>query len=148
LAIVGSGISYLMQDKEWEHNLLRMVKAHDSGRVTAYAVADYLAILNNTVHFGVRSQTVGPRCIVAWRYREGGIHKGGGGQQFYTGTIRDSNEASLPTIATGMDIHAIVGVIKPHFIRMAEARRACEPAKFPICKSTRGRILIEYRREQ
>jgi hypothetical protein len=53
---------------------------------------------------------VADRRLVAWRHRKGGVHKGGGGHQFYTGPTRDSNTPSLPTIGTGLDIGAIVTV--------------------------------------
>ncbi len=92
-------------------------------------MADHLASLNNEVHLGIDDESVGPRCIVAWRHRKEGIHGGGGGHQFYTGTTRDANVAGLPTIATGMDVQAIVSAIMPQMSKMHEAMLADEPAK-------------------
>ena len=47
----------------------------------------------------------------------------------YTGTTRDANSAALPTIATGMDVQAIVSAMMPHMSKMHEAMLAGEPAK-------------------
>lgn len=129
LGIAGSGAQYLIGDKKWMRKLLRMVKANDRGRVSTNAVAAHLAALNNDVHLGVRDGSVGPRCIVAWRHRKNGIHKGGGGHQFYTGTERDGSSPSLPTIANGMDVSALVEVMMPRMMKMFEGMRPGEPAK-------------------
>lgn len=129
LGIGGSGALYLNRDKRWIRSLLRLVRAYDRGQVSSYAVADHLATLNNEVHLGVSDKSVGPRCIVAWRNRKEGVHKGGGGHQFYTGTTRDASSLSLPTIANGMDVSAFVGVVMPQMSKMLEATRAGEPAK-------------------
>lgn len=129
LWIGGSGALYLIRDKRWIRGLLRLVRANDRGQVSSYAVADHLASLNSKVHLGVSDKSVGPRCIVAWRHRKGGIHNGGGGQHFYTGMTRDANSSSLPTIVNGMDMQAIAGVIMSHITKRFEAMRAGEPAK-------------------
>lgn len=123
----GSGAPYLMQDKKWMRSLLRVVRANDRGNVSPHAVADHLAILNNNVHLAVTDKSVGPRCIVAWRFRKGGVHNGGGGHKFYTGPKRDGDSQSLPTIANGMDVSSIVGVLMSHMKNPLEAKRAGEP---------------------
>ena len=105
-----------------------MVRANDRGHVSSRAVADHLANLNNEVHLGVADKSVGPRCIVAWRHRKGGVHNGGGGQEFYTGTKRDVSSLPLPGIANGMDMEAISKVLMPYFAKMFEAMRAGQPA--------------------
>lgn len=128
LGITGSGALYLIQDKKWRRNLLRVVRANDRGRVSPRAVADHLANLNNEVHLGVADKSVGPRCIVAWRHRKGGIHNGGGGHQFYTGTKQDGSSLPLPHIANGMDMEAISKVMMAHFTKTFDAMRAGQPA--------------------
>src|ERR1700719_2001756 len=92
LAVGGSGGLFLVhrKDKMWMRDLLRVVGAHDRGCVTSRGVADYLANLNNNVHLKIADKSVGPRCIVAWRHSKGGVHRGGGGQQFYSGTVPDA----------------------------------------------------------
>lgn len=117
LGIGGSGALYLMKDKRRMRNLLRVARANDRGQLSERGVADHLAELNNEVHLGMVDQSVGPRCIVAWRHRKTGAHKGGGGHQFYTGVDRDRNSTSLPTIANGMDVHSLVGVLMPRFMK-------------------------------
>jgi hypothetical protein len=120
----GSGALYLSGDKQWKRSLLRLVRAHDRGQVSPRTVADYLASLNYRVHLAVTDRSVGPGCIVAWRHMKEGVHKGGGGHQFYTGLTRDSSSPSLPAIANGMDIHAVAGVLMPHMTKWLEAMPA------------------------
>lgn len=129
LGIGGSGATYLDRDKKWIRPLLRLVRAYDRHRISSYAVADHLSNLNYEVHMGVSDKSVGPRCIVAWRNRQEGIHKGGGGHHFYTGTTRDASSPSLPTIANGTDLSALLGVLMPHTSKMFEAMRVGEPTK-------------------
>ena len=128
LGLAGSGALYLARDKRWIRPLLRMVRACDRGQVSANTLAAHLATLNNEVHEGIRDGSVGPRCIVAWRHRKHGVHKGGGGHQFFTGSARDPSSPSLPTIANGMDVSALVEVMMPHTMKMFEAMREGRPA--------------------
>ncbi|MBI3704769.1 MAG: hypothetical protein HY244_13220 [Rhizobiales bacterium] len=121
LAIAGSGVPYLQRNKGWIRSLLRVIRAYDSGHASEVAVADYLAKLNYEVHLGMSEKTVGPRCIVAHRNSKRSIRKGGGGHLFYTGTTRDTNHPSLPSIVTGMDFDALVKVLMPHAAKMSEA---------------------------
>ena len=109
----GSGGLYLYrQDKRWRRRLLRLVAAYDREQVSPYAVADELASLNYRVHLSDNS--VGPNCIVAWRNRKGGVHKGGGGDQFYIGTTKDPKPLPLlPIIAGGFDIPAYHSALFP-----------------------------------
>lgn len=111
LSIGGSGALYLMQDRRWMRGLLRLVRACDRAKLRHQAVADQLAAINYQVHQNLEDGSVGPRCIVAWRNRKGGIHKGGGAQAFYFGTEPDRTGASLPTIGNGTDIQAIGGIL-------------------------------------
>jgi hypothetical protein len=127
MAIYGSGAYYLAQDKSWIRSLLRVVRANDRGHLSALAVADHLANLNYEVHCGISDKSVGPRCIVAWRHRKGGVHNGGGGHQFYTGTARDAGSPLLPTIAGGMDVQALLKVEMPRFNKRLETMLAGEP---------------------
>lgn len=115
IGLAGSGAMYLNRNKKWIRALLRMVRAHELGRVSARAVADHLANLNNEVHLGIIDKSVGPSCIVAWRYS-----KSGGGHQFYTGKVRDPSSASLPTIANGLDVSALAAAIMPHMVMRLE----------------------------
>jgi hypothetical protein len=89
--------------------------------------ADHLAKLNHEVHLAVTDKSVGPRCVVAWRFRKGGAHDGGGGHQFYTGTKGDADTLPLPQLSNGMDVSALVQVTMPHFIKGLEAFQRGEP---------------------
>ena len=131
LGIGGTGAPYLMKKKNWMRELLRVVRANDRGKISPRAVADHLAVLNNDVHLAVTDKSVGPRCIVAWRFRKGGVHNGGGGQQFYTGPKRDANSTFLPIIGHGMDISALLEAMMPNTMKTLEAMRAGEPAQDP-----------------
>jgi len=125
IRIAGSGARYLAKDKKWKRALLRVVTAHDCNRVSPYVVADHLAKLNNEVYLGTGDQSVGPRCIVAWRYRkEGGVQNGGGGHQFYTGKSRDLNSLALPSIGIGMDWQALANMMMPLILsKIANGKR-------------------------
>jgi hypothetical protein len=118
LAVGGTGGFYLIQkDKGWQRALLRLVKAHDHGKVSDYLIADQLARLNYEAHQGVRDGTVGPRCIVVWRRRPDARRPASGGaQQFYTGVERDRNSDAIPTIANGLDVQSIAGVYMKQFL--------------------------------
>lgn len=127
----GSGGLYLDKDWHWRRRLLGMVRAHDRGQVAALAVANQFAKLNNEV--SIADNSVGPRCIVAWRHRKDGVHKGGGAHQLYIGTSRDGSSSSIPIIANGMDVAAIMKVAGPHMFKNAfaqlEAMKTGQPAK-------------------
>jgi hypothetical protein len=131
VGIAGSGALYLLSqnNKQWMRSLLRVVRANDRGQVSAQAVADHLANLNYEVHLGIRDKSVGPRCIVAWRYRkEGRVQNGGGAHQCYTGTTRDaSGSPPFPVILGGMDFQAVARVLMPRFLKRVEAMRAGQP---------------------
>lgn len=124
LWIGGSGMLYFSKQdnkkfKKLMRSLLRLIRANDLAKLSPLAVADHLAKLNYDV--SVTDNSVGPRCIVAWRYRKGGsVHNGGGGHRFYTNLERDAKHPSLPTIANGMDVAALGGVI----LKMLETRPA------------------------
>jgi hypothetical protein len=123
LAVDGSGGAYLYRrgkfDVAWRRQLLKLVNAHDAGRIKAPTVADQLARLNLEVHRGIGNPTVGPRCIVAWR-----DCNGGGGQQFYDGTQIDRrSSAPLPRIVRGTDLVALLKIA----IRHLEAMRTGRP---------------------
>jgi hypothetical protein len=125
LAIAGRGARYLMAHKGRMREVLKVVWAYDSQRVSSLSVADYLARLNSEV--SANDDSVGPRCIVAWRNKRKGVHASGGGHQFYTGAIRDAGSPLLPTIANGMDIRALLETIMPHQTRLFEALRRGDP---------------------
>ncbi len=129
LGIGGSGALCLFHNRHWMRPLLRLASAYEHGQVSALAVADHLAALNYKVHQDTSDQSVGPACIVAWRNRKSGFHKGGGGHQSYVGDTRDGNSPLIPTIATGMDLNAIIGVMMPKVTEMFEAMRAGDSAR-------------------
>jgi hypothetical protein len=124
LAYGGSGARLLIGDNRWRRELLRLVRACDRGKVSPHAVADRLAGINIQVHQA--EPTVGPRCVVVWRHRKQGVHKGGGAHQFYNGAMRehDGLDGSLPTIANGGDISALLRAIMPQMMEQMEALRA------------------------
>ncbi len=129
IGIGGRGALHLFRDRRWLRPMLRLVGAYERGQVTSKAVSDHLAKLNLSAHRHITDGTVGPSCIVAWRNRKGGHHKGGGGHQFYTDGLRDANSPSLPAIANGIDINAIVGVMVPRMAKSFEAMRVGDPPK-------------------
>ena len=138
IVTAGTGGLYLDRyiKKKWSRHLFRLIKANDSGQISAVAVGDHLAKLNHEVHLGIRDKTVGPRCIVVWQHRRGGVHRTGGGYQFYSGTVRDKESLEdigspgIPTIAGGMDVDAIMRATAPGIMKqMREAMKAGKPMK-------------------
>jgi hypothetical protein len=107
LGAVGSGEACLRRDKRWRRELLRLIRACDLKRVSPQTVADHLATINWFAHRNTADGTVGPRCIVAWRHNSAGVHKGGGGQQYYTGVEREVESGMLPAIVRGLDMQAV-----------------------------------------
>jgi hypothetical protein len=126
--LTGTGAACLLKkQKEWVRPLLHLVKAYDRGRISAYAVADYLAKLNHEAHLGTPDQSVGDRCIVAWRHKpRGTTQNGGGGSMCYTGTTREAGGASIPLVSNGSDLRAILDVLA----RDAAAR--LRPGVYPV----------------
>jgi len=120
IGLAGSGGAYMLHDKRWIRPLLRLLSAYDCGRVSSNVFADHLAGLNDQVHRVIGDNSVGPRCIVAWRNRGGGFHKGGGAHRFYSNKTRDANAPSLPTIANGMDLSALIDVMMPYYKKTFE----------------------------
>jgi hypothetical protein len=120
----GSGAAHVNRDKL--RGVYRLIRANDRGRVSEQTVADSLASLNHEVHRAVADASVGPRCIVSWRFRKGGVHQGGGGHYGYTGTTRDPQTPDVPTIAGGIDVSALVGMLMPHATKMFEDMKVGE----------------------
>jgi hypothetical protein len=130
VAIAGSSEGCLAQNKnKWMRGLLRVVKACDRLQVSELEVADHLANLNNEVHLQDKFKLVGPRCLVAWRHRRGGVRNGGGGHQFYTSTVRDADSPALPHIATGMDVAALMAVMMPRWTERLNSLQTGQPPK-------------------
>jgi len=121
-SLAGSGARYLARNRAWSRKALRLVRAFDRKKISAESVAAYLSELNHEVHLNTKDGSVGPRCIVAWRCRRG-AHREGGGQTYFTGTTQDRSMPSLPTIANGMDISAIVNALKPIWVKHFVATR-------------------------
>ena len=78
-AIAGSGgtvLTRMQSRQELLRGVLHLVNAYDRGRVSGRVVADQLARLNHEVYLETRDDSVGPRCIVAWRNKKKGVHQG------------------------------------------------------------------------
>jgi hypothetical protein len=127
LGLAGTGGLFLDKQTHWRRRLFDLVRANEHRQISAQAVADHLARLNYQVHLDIEDKSVGPNCLVVWRYRKDiGIHRGGGAHQFYTGTTRDKNSPALPTIAGGMDVEAIAKTMMPFLQKRFENMRTEE----------------------
>ncbi len=92
----GSGMGHLQRDKK-----LHMVNACDRGLIPPETVAEHLAKLNNEIRDGTADGSVGPRCIVAWVPRVGGVHDVNKiGMQTFTDGERDMNTSLDPSAWT------------------------------------------------
>jgi len=130
LAVGGSGTSALLALPGWKRNLLNLIKAHDTGRISANAVSGYLAGINHAVHLATKDGTVGPKCMVAWRYRKSGAHTPRGhasSHQYFTGTTRESCGVSIPSIGGGLPMNKVFEVFMSHAVKGWEGIRAGGP---------------------
>ena len=142
-AVGGTGGVHLHKDRSWQRALLSLVNAHDRGKISDHAIADHLAALNYEAHQAVRDGSVGPRCIVVWRRRpDAPPGAPGGGHQFYTGVDRDPDSAAIPTIANGMDVQGIVGVLMKQF-QAQVASHGFGPAPIDFDKDEMNRLLAQ-----
>lgn len=128
LGLAGSGAQILASDQTWQRPLLHLVKAHDRGVIPAMTVAKELATINLRVATRIGDGSVGPNCIVAWRYRKNGVHKGGGAHQSFRGINKEVDGTMLPTIANGMDVRALIEVVSPFIMAQMEKLLAGENA--------------------
>lgn len=125
LALGGSGACRVLDNRRQLRLFLKLGSAHDRRVISSYTMSDQLAVLNDSVHSV--DETVGNRCIIAWRYRKNGVHGGGGGHQFYTGTRRDSSSTMLPTIAAGMNVSGLIELITPFLNRTMDKLASDQP---------------------
>jgi hypothetical protein len=124
VGVGGTGAQYLMNDRGWFRDLLRILKASDQARISRRAAADYLARLGHEVYLSAQKaadQTIGPRCIVSWRIAKNGNKGGGGGHQCYSRGERDPNTDFLPSITQGADLNALAAVIMPYSMKSLKA---------------------------
>jgi hypothetical protein len=119
-ALGGSGAFQLWPLRDWGRELIRIIHAHDSGKIKPQTAAEQFAQINSQV--ANKDEKVGKRCIVVWR------KKGGGGFFFFSGLERDPNreKASIPFIITGTDLNAVMNVTITHAMEMFKAMRKGE----------------------
>jgi hypothetical protein len=127
IMFTGSGEICLLRNKLWIRDLLHLVNASDSNKVSPLIVADELAKINEMVHRNTADGTVGPHCIVAWRHNKLGVHKGGGDHQFYEGTQRTDDSSIFASIAVGLDIQAMAKAAWPHLMAQLSSLQTGEP---------------------
>ena len=121
-ALAGSGALMLAKDKNWLRPLTRIVRAADRKQLALHLVPKYFAQLNDKVQ--AADPYVSSRCIVAWRNRKKGVHKGGGAQEFFAATARENGGMMIPTIGNGQDI---VALVTPIWERMMQNFKALPP---------------------
>lgn len=126
IGLGGSGARFVINDDRAQRHLLQIVRAYDSGRIGATTAAREFAVLSYAVHTAEPAGFVGPRTIVSWLHRRGGVHKAGGGHAFFRGAERDSGTKFIPTIVSGLDLRAIAAVNYRHLERMLDQIRSGE----------------------
>lgn len=107
----GSGAQALLAAPGFEAKtklVRRLVRAVDSGQISASAVAAQLAKLNLGVSATTADQSVGHKSIVVWR-----LLAGGGGHDYFDGMRSEAFQgfATLPIISHGMDMGAMFEAI-------------------------------------
>lgn len=123
----GSGAIRLLGNRSWAwaRDLRKMVAVHDQGRISPLTVATALARLNSRV--AKVEPTVGSRCIVSWR-----LKNGGGGYQFFDGARREASSGGLPSIVQGLDIQALSEILGSYAYSAFDAWRRGEAKKFEL----------------
>lgn len=106
VGVTGSGAKYFANQKSLPRHLMRLVDAHERGRISGETVAAQMAATNFETHRGTLDGTVGPNCIVAWRYRGGG-----GSHAEFCGLVRSKESRAVPTISRGFDVGMILEAI-------------------------------------
>lgn len=129
IALGGTGGFLLSKNRTWARNLFNLINANDKKKASSKVVADYLASLNYKVSLDIEDKSVGPSCIVIWRNRLKGIHKGGGGHQSYTGLVRDNETPPIPILGNGRDIQAVYKTLMPLMMENLDAFQNGEAPK-------------------
>jgi hypothetical protein len=112
IGLAGSGAPVLVGQVGRLRGLLRLIRKHERNRISAHFVAKQFAALNQEVANKVGS--VGPDCIVAWRYRRNGLLKGGGAHMSFSGTDQKNGEALyLPSNTNGGDLSGLLRAVGP-----------------------------------
>lgn len=116
IASTGTGTPALWANKKaWMRKILRLISRHESGDVSSEMVATELAGMNFYAHERTDG-TVGPNCLVVWRYRNGAVI-GGGAQQAFEGLrkakdppiIRKAKYTPIiPAVDGGYDVGQLV----------------------------------------
>ena len=111
VGVSGSGGPHLLRNPEWVREFLSAVRAHNKGRISAQEVAKVFSTVNSRV--ADLEPSVGHRCIVAWRYRDGG-----GAHAMMDRACRDmtpGDDGWIPAIARGADSTANIRAVFPRF---------------------------------
>lgn len=125
LALAGTGGEVLVKNETWMRPLLRVVRAHDNGKISRGEVAKCFANLSYDV--SLLEKSVGPRCTIVWRARRGGRHKMGGDVWCYAGLKREADSTGPATISNGMDIRALSQAIMPIMMKNIMDQLAHQP---------------------
>jgi hypothetical protein len=143
IVVAGTGGIYLeSKGRSWARDVLRLVNAHDRGRVSDYVIADHLAKLNYEAHQKVGDGSVGPSCVVIWCRRPNAPSATGSAHQFYRGTERDTDSTPIPSIANGLDVTHI-GAIVIDAMQEARASGASTKAAFDLAEDKLAQHLAK-----
>lgn len=124
----GSGAPYLMRETSWQRPLLRLIRAYEQRRVSAQAVAQVLADLNQRVSLQVTDGTVGPNSIVCWINRVRSKDVPDEGHLMFSGSARERDLPSIPSIGRGQDWHALFSVLASRLL--AHMNNGHDPTAF------------------
>jgi len=108
LATGGSGALTLKGKKAWQRHLLRLINAHDAGRISPNEVSKYFAEIN---HFVSKSnRTVSSECLVTWKLADKG-----GNFAFYKGVDIDQHPSNgqILHIDNGLVVNDLANALMP-----------------------------------
>lgn len=111
--LAGSGAAALAKRRDWARPLLRLINAFDHGKVGPTVVASALATICRTSAAETCDGSVSEACTVIWRAVPGGHHIGGNAHVTFENEGNLGVMASLPSVANGIDLGALIGAIMP-----------------------------------
>lgn len=123
ITLGGSGaLQFIARPPAWwqreRREILSLIRAAESRKVPPEEVASRLARVNCRI--SALDRSVGPRSIVAWRFRDAVPNPG------HAAFVRETQEDAprLPTISAGMDVNALFDAVLPSIRAARRARKA------------------------
>lgn len=111
---IGSGASSFPSARDWWRPFISLMRACDRGQVRPHVVAGRLAGLAHAVYLKAPNAHVSANCVVTWRFNPAYAGKWSSGHALFSAGQFEPNAPGLPTVVQGLDLQAVVAVIRSH----------------------------------